>query len=217
MAFNRMTVDGYIATNLESWSCSFAFATTTGLAVDDSATLSAWCDAVMTLFQGATGWAQVVKATIGSDSGIRRVRCYHYDSPGGAATAGGQSTANTIAGSGGVTQPPQIALVASLLTDIPGRRYRGRFYWPAGTGGVSSNRKASGSCAPATVAPAFASMLRSIADAVAGIDLNPVVVSAAGGGSVTPVTRVSVGDVYDTQRRRRDAIVESRTAAVVPA
>jgi len=42
------------------------------------------------------------------------------------------------------------------------------------------------------------------------VDFGPVVVSAAG-GLITPVIGVSVGDVIDTQRRRRDKLQEVRT------
>jgi len=42
----------------------------------------------------------------------------------------------------------------------------------------------------------------------------PAVISVTK-GLVTPVTQVSIGDVVDTQRRRRDTLIETRLTAPV--
>lgn len=218
MAFNRVNIDGTLVGGAERFTVGVAYQGSASSAVTDSGALSAWADRIMGAFNGAAGtWGPTLRANVGSTSTISRVRIYAYDAPGGSATALGQSSVASVAGSGTVLLPPQCSVVASLLTNVPGRRTRGRMYWPFLAGVISSGGTFAGPTSPANLAVAFASMLASIGNlAESTINPRPVIVSVAG-NVVTPVTSVSVGNVIDTQRRRRDSIVETRSFANVPA
>jgi hypothetical protein len=117
----------------------------------------------------------------------------------------------SIAGtSTGEQMPPQVALTVSLRTSLPTRAGRGRFYLP----GMSTSVLANGRLAAANqtaVLNASARMLNSLIDAGA----TPGVWTT---GLLNPriINRVEVGDVFDTQRRRRDKLVESRVALPIP-
>lgn len=130
----------------------------------------------------------------------------------GAAEAPYSGTAPT----GTVAAPLQTAIVVSLRTTTPGRSFRGRLFWPA----VKSITTDTGGRIPAaTVALILAeakTYLRALQDAIKGGAFpgpNPVTVQLAVVsqtiGAQTPVSNLQVGDVYDVQRRRRDALKEA--------
>lgn len=120
-----------------------------------------------------------------------------------------------IAGQSGQTGfPPQVSLVATLLADN-GKGYggKGRMFIP----GVAISIDGTGHLAPGqnqTIATGLANMFASIAGSV---DNPGTLINASQGrdtGLATgmtnrAVTHVRVGNVYDTQRRRRNALVES--------
>lgn len=212
MPFNRYLIDGYLLGGAERFSVGLAFAGASGDAVSDPADLTTVCNAIMTQVVGSAGsWGPTLRSQLSVNGGIDRVRGYYYATPNSPAGAAGVSSAAVSAGSGAMTLPPQCALVFSLLTDTPGRRTRGRIYWPMATGTLANTGKITGPTSPANLALAVKGMLEGIASIVSTpSDYLPVVVSQAG-SLVTPVTRISVGDVIDTQRRRRDALVEVRS------
>lgn len=119
----------------------------------------------------------------------------------------------------GVTAPgePQNSLVVSLLTDATrGRASRGRFYPPTGTITVDSATGYIDDQVTAAVAGAALTLLNNLAN-MPGVDLqSPRVVVASDLGQPGPVrnvTSVAVGDVMDTQRRRRRSLVETYAGA----
>lgn len=106
--------------------------------------------------------------------------------------------------------PPQLTIVASLRTQQVGRRGRGRMFTPiVGTAGNTTGRVASG---------VQTSMGNAVRDFLQGCRLDG---SGPGGVSVYPVVtgapftayaiinQVRVGDVFDTQQRRRRALDEA--------
>lgn len=101
--------------------------------------------------------------------------------------------------------PPQCAIVVSLRTPTAGARGRGRMYLPGpGTESLTDNGRLQGSVRDALAAR--------MVDFIGNVNslLTPQVVGVASnvGGFITTVTAVAVGDVVDTQRRRRDALPE---------
>lgn len=216
MPYNRISITGSMAT-AEKWSCSLNYSTPNGVAaVSDQADLTAWVQAVHNYLAGASTAAQTLRTMLSTAVSIDRVRGYYYSDIGQPAGRVAESTAASVLGSGTVRQVPQAAIVASLLTGIPGRRNRGRIYWPAQGVAIAGNFRVATSDQVAQTS-AFAQLLRQIAVAEASpIALEPVVVSGAA-QSVTVVTSVSVGDVIDTQRRRRDGFAEIRNTVAVPA
>lgn len=108
--------------------------------------------------------------------------------------------------------PPQCAPCLSLTTATAGSRARGRMYLPAPD--VTS----------VTLSGRLSSTFRT--DVVGALDVffatmgsnaaSPIVVSAVGGVYTTyPVNTIRLGDVVDTQRRRRNQIAEVYTTAAV--
>jgi hypothetical protein len=110
------------------------------------------------------------------------------------------------------------ATVVSLRTGLPGASGRGRLYWPA-TGVLMNNLTL-------RVDPsAVAGILAGMKTYLSGIDtdIQSVLTGAATlcvwsrkTGALSPVNAMQVGDVLDTQRRRRDVIVESYQSVAYP-
>lgn len=119
--------------------------------------------------------------------------------------------------------PPQIAVVLSLRSTIPGSRGRGRLYWPALGGQVDSTTLRMSVPTPAAAASAAAQYLDAIATALKNalaptpslIDYDLCVVSPTT-GTKTRITRIEVGNVYDVQRRRRDRLTEVYAGVPMP-
>lgn len=100
--------------------------------------------------------------------------------------------------------PYQIAVAVSLRTDLATRAGRGRFYLPP----VSTTLLADGRI-PAANVELLADRSQDFLQALATAGLDPVIYHRASNDS-TPVTSVDVGDVFDTQRRRRNSLIEVR-------
>lgn len=117
-----------------------------------------------------------------------------------------------VVGGALITQPPQIAVVCTLLTDADhGRAARGRFYWLGS--GFSGGGGASGPYVWSTSErDAFATAAWTLIQDLGNwpdIDITglaPAVVSKVGSGTWRHVTGVRVDNVFDTQRRRARSI-----------
>lgn len=115
-----------------------------------------------------------------------------------------------VGSSGFASNPPQIALVASLVTAERGPRYKGRIYLPAPGAGVTMTL----GTIDASNAQPFAT---STAAFIAALNALPTVGSCAVASSynlLTVVQSVRVGRVFDTMRSRRTSIPETYGAAV---
>lgn len=109
-----------------------------------------------------------------------------------------------------VVYPNQIALVTSYETGVTrGLAHEGRTYWPTGAPLAADGRISIGDAGQ--VAGAVSQLLADWAN-WPGIDFNgygPCVMSPLRGGASRYISRVRVGRVLDTQRRRRRSQVES--------
>lgn len=118
----------------------------------------------------------------------------------------------TLTGSSSSVLPPQVAWVVTLRTAHAGAAHRGRMYFPGplttpltGTGRVNST--AQGQLLTA-VSAAFA--------AAEVVTTNPfLVVYSRLGRSIDPVLSIDIGDVLDTERRRRDKLLENRVSSII--
>jgi hypothetical protein len=180
---------------------SFSIHTLSALAVADSQT--AWASAVTALWTGhldayiATDveatQSKTVSITQATGRQINRVEAA-IALPGVAATA---------------TLPPQCSCVVSLNTVVATRAGRGRFYLPPfATGALTAGRLAAGTVTG--VVTAVEAMFTSLVASGETPVLYGVTTFLALG-----ITGGSVGDVVDTQRRRRNRLVEARTALTV--
>lgn len=118
----------------------------------------------------------------------------------------------TLAGTGTPTKPYQTACVFSLRTTFPGARGRGRVYWPAlGATMDSSNLRWAGTQQAAALAE-MVTYLKAVGTAMAtplGFPAGSLNVWSRAGLTLHQVNLMSAGDVFDTQRRRRDRAIES--------
>lgn len=121
----------------------------------------------------------------------------------------------------GAPHPPQAAVVLSMKSDQTGQSGRGRLYWPAMSVELSSAFQIADPTNTSLVA-AFGSYLSDVSDAIrdnAGLfpwTTVSLAVASTTLGTQAPVTRLEVGNIIDTQRRRRNNLVESRATAVYP-
>lgn len=121
-----------------------------------------------------------------------------------------------VVGDGNMTKVFQTSLVFSLLSGRPGRSYRGRMYWPGLGAAISFSTGRLSTPTAQQAADAMSVFLKDAGRRGGGQpDVDPVIYSPKL-DIVTPVTQVEVGDVLDTQRRRRDALVEARFTSDIP-
>lgn len=118
-----------------------------------------------------------------------------------------------LAGSNTPTKPFQTAIVCSLLTLRPGRSYRGRIYWPALGIAMEASTLRLALGTRTSLLTGFAALFDLIRDAAPAEDQPNLIVASATAGVNTQVQQIAVGDVLDTQRRRRDSLQEQYSIA----
>lgn len=129
-----------------------------------------------------------------------------------------QASTSPQAGTLANTMPPQSALVCSLRTNTAGGSGRGRLYWPLLVGTLNSAGRVT-TPLNSTFAGDMKSYLLGIRSDLAaafpliGFDL---AVRSKTTHSTPHVTRIQVGNVVDTQRRRRDSLPESYATVAFP-
>lgn len=120
-------------------------------------------------------------------------------------------------GAAGGTYPNQVAMVVSWVTDATrGRASKGRVYVPTPTLGLQGGVDRFVGSDVQAAANAAAAFINNVNNQP-GIDGAGFVAVVASGvdGTRRPITAVRVGDVPDTQRRRRNAVDEVYFAADV--
>jgi hypothetical protein len=129
-----------------------------------------------------------------------------------------QGSTTPSAGTGTPLMPPQSAMVVSIRTSTPGGRGRGRLYWPAMGAAINTSGRIT-TPVPATFIADFKTYLLGIRSDLAtsfpliGFDL---AVRSVKGQATPHATRIQVGNVVDTQRRRRDSLPEAYSAVSFP-
>lgn len=151
-----------------------------------------------------------VNAQLSALVGFARVDTYAIGTDGKATAQGTFTPITPVVGSGGVSLPNQCTMVMSLRTGRPGRAFRGRMYLP--TLAIGDGLGADGRVQIGRVED-LADQFKVFVDAVNtltvdGADVRAVVASGVGLGANTLITTISAGRVIDTQRRRRNELVE---------
>lgn len=120
--------------------------------------------------------------------------------------------------------PPQSAVVFSLRSDVAGARGRGRLYWPAVGSAVNGSTMRLSNPTTAAAGQNAVVYLTNIQNALKGaLDPLPSLVTyrlcvvSKTSGTRTDINRLLVGDVIDTQRRRRDKLPEAYATTAFPA
>lgn len=123
-----------------------------------------------------------------------------------------------LSGSASPLRGAQTALVISLRTNTPGGSGRGRIYWPAVGRSVDSQLRFSSAdtLGAATEMRTYLNAMRSaLATAFPTIGFDLAVRSRQ--THTTPhVNKLQVGNVPDTQRRRRDSMIEDYQSLTFP-
>jgi hypothetical protein len=123
-----------------------------------------------------------------------------------------------VVGTGTSQHPYQTSIVLSLRTAGVGGSGRGRAYIPATGLLIATTNLRPSSTAVSTILAAVKSYLSSVAAAVNTVTTNDVVLSVWSrlNESTQPVVALQMGDILDTQRRRRDGTVETYSSTTYP-
>lgn len=130
------------------------------------------------------------------------------------------TSANVVGGGSSSALPLQAALVASHRTSQIGRRGRGRMFYPVVSSSVMSSTAGSrGRASAATISAAVTAHVKLLEDcqvdgSTSGFWVCPVVTGAPW-ENYAMIDQVQIGDIIDTQRRRRNSLTETRTSGTV--
>lgn len=215
---NRITFHGSSFEGQEEWSTGFymGYPNQDASAPDvlDLAALAAnwttWFTASASKVN--SGWKTdgVKSALLNLDGTTDLGNVVHFNYP--AAISGGYNGGNN---------PPQIALVVTLKSDIPrGLGANGRMFLPGISQGIQSNGRIIDAARDE-----MATQLQTFFDAANTTWNTGNIINASKGRSVAPIagginapiTSIKLGNVYDTQRRRRNQLAEQYASRVVTA
>ena len=214
----RVTLSGTMFGGAEEWSTGF-FLGNEGADVADASQLAA--DAIrnawITFFtnsgsaiSNAYSFTQCKIAAIGADGHTELDQVY-YSYP----------TTATVGGGGAFVNPAQCALAVTLLSGTPrGKGSKGRMYLP----GINMSPTGTTGKLNSTAINTLATNVKTFFDTIDGsFDVPQQLILAARGTGPIPglnarndyVETIRVGDVMDTQRRRRNQLVETYTSKVL--
>jgi len=159
-----------------------------------------------------------LRAIMNPSTAVVGCRVEARDSDGTLRALGEHTRGTPVAGTGTTSHPYQTSMVTSLRTSHPGGQGRGRLYWPATGVTLASATLRVDSTTTGQALTAVRQYLVSITAAVAA-SAGPVVlcVWSRTGTAMHTVNTVRMGDVLDTQRRRRDSLNEAYTELAYPA
>jgi len=215
----RVQILGTMFGGLEEWSTGFFMGNTNGGDIGIAPTeaqAQAVATAWSTFFTTANNQFSSQFKTIGAKMSL-------------VATNGQSDPANTAyyyyptaisGGNGGAALPPQVALVATLTTArVRGYGSKGRMYLP----GINHNVDTTGHLSvteQTNIKNGMVTFLNSVNANVGGgseVVLNSALSAGIPGhpALMEPITGVRVGNVYDTQRRRRNQLQETYVAGAL--
>lgn len=198
MALFKHTVSGSFGGG-EVW--TFTLHTSGNLSV--AAANSALVTGVTNMMGSAYG--AIIPASTTADS----CSTVELDPATGRQTTGSDSTLGLAGTNEGESLPYQCATVVSLLTNQRNRSGRGRFYTPS----PAVDQVAGGRLAAAAVTATLTGAGELI-DGLTAASLTPVLYSRTT-KETTVVQELRVGNVIDTQRRRRNKLVEEYSSSPI--
>lgn len=209
MSYFRVQLRGNFGSSGEVWSVNPAFNNSVNLGWDQAKGQAA-ADAIAALTPG-----NGLQTLLSPSAQMSRVRVELRSDAHELIGAAEAVYTGTPAPSTGAALPPQSAVVISLRSLVPGSRGRGRLYWPAIGAALHQNSYRLTLPTAAQVNTAAVVYLTNIQDALRAEFIGPglgtvqLCVVSRTTGTRTDVTSLQVGDVIDTQRRRRDNLAET--------
>lgn len=216
VSYFRVNIQGTF-TSGDTWSINpaFDYSDPPAATIPTQALLNTWAAAILAL-NGGDFWPDVLASVVSAQCSVTAVRVGWYGAGGDLDIVAEATPAAPIAGVTTANMPADVALVATLLTGVPGRRTRGRLYIPALGLPLATPELRVGIGSLPGIANGVAVLLTDIAAAAGALGpLGAVVVSQVG-SKATAVTSIRVGDVFDTQRRRQNALIENTAAWPYP-
>jgi len=196
----------------EVWSVNPVFAVTTGAVIS-----YAECIAIVNAVNALTV-PSGVRSIMSTSTYVTGCRVEARTAAGVLEALAEGNISSPVVGQGSMPHPFQTSLVSSLRTTTPGGSGRGRLYWPATGATIDAPTLRMTSSSASTALTGIKSYLNLIQTAVdASVDETvALAVWSRTTGQLPTVNSIQVGDVLDTQRRRRDKITETLTVASFP-
>ena len=199
----------------EVWSCGLSY--TGAVALFTQASLQAWAQGIADFIEAMPTTNAGLIDLLSAQGAVTTVRCETRQVDDSLLLAAEAPLTPAKSGLGTCDKVFQSTACFSLRTAIPGRSYRGRFYWPAWQFTNTAAMRFS-TVDQGVMVASFVSLNNGILAAQEaaepGVDAALCVRSRLL-NEETLVTSVAVGDVPDVQRRRRDDLVENYVSLAV--
>jgi len=199
----RIELLGTLASGAERWSTGFSTAPPAG---GGAADLESLVSEALETFQNDVWTATPTYGFLSNTVALTGARAQQLADDGTVLGTAEKLLPAPVPGNATSTLPPQCSIVISLRTGWPGPRGRGRMYFPCLAPASLTSIGRLSATAQEGLTTNFQTFFN---DWNALSDTMPVAVASNVGGFVTTVSSVQVGSVVDTQRRRRDTMVES--------
>jgi hypothetical protein len=211
MALYLCRIRGHSASILD-WSIGLHVTAATGQAAVLSAAVR---DAFLDMWNGVPAGTDAVKTLYAIDTLADDAVASELDSSAAHQVQQGITTINLAGTAAGEPLPPQVAVVLSKTSDLPTRRGRGRAYMPPPT--VDSMN--SGKMATASrdiFAAGWKNFMTNLSSAAGGAYVPVISHGKFPPAAPTPFNQIKVGDVFDTQRNRRNKLKEAFSVLSFP-
>lgn len=211
--FVKLTFGGGVFDDTDIWSCGINFFDTSETGGDwGSTTLQPFAEQAA---EAISAWFSNEDAYISSKAQLQWVKAAMIDTAGKYTPyqIGIYDFPTPINGHSTDLIPPQISTVLSFETNrTRGLAHAGRIYPPlSGTIGADGYIPDGTTSAMSEVGAQLIRSLNVTAESVFNEHVHAAILSKVGEGAFGIIDKVSVGNVLDTQRRRRDAFVETYT------
>lgn len=205
--YARVSIQGSLPGG-EDWSVNPAF--DAGLTPPTDDQFAIWGDNIRDGFAGSTSLLpQQVAQLLSGNGAITNIRVTRYAESGHVIWYHDSPLSTPVTGTGTITGPTTQALVVSLSAGLFARSGRGRLFWPAMRYPVDPSTGRFQQGALAGTLDQFKTMFVGIEQA-APSTLTPLLsVYSAKLGVPQHVTQLRLGDVMDSQRRRKDKLKET--------
>jgi len=204
VALYRCRIRGHSASIIEfTWGLHVTAAS--GLAAVLSAAVR---DAFLDYWNGVPAGTDAVKTLYAVDTLVDDAVVDELDSNAKHNVQQGTTVINLAGTGAGEPLPPNVSVVGSKTSDLPTRSGRGRCYFPPPTvDSMNSGLLSNGS--RDIYAQAFANFMSNLSTAAGGAYVPVISHGPFPPAAPTPFNQVKVGNVFDTQQRRRRKLKEA--------